>query len=313
MLALALAGCGAAAPVEAPPVPAEEAPAPIATERLAPEGSRLTLDVPAGLTRVRHALRWRGEGLQVVVADAQVQPGEERAIAEAYLAQLARRHAGEVSHRPVALAGARGYEATIRGETRVRTMMVWAEGAISRVTVIHDPTRALEVERLLESVRFEPSRAVDPRPALQLALAVPEGMGVVPVTNEQLLLRVVDEAGRAAHAVGFPHPEPVVDVAVVPYPDGGRPPNDVTRGRLLGSRFAGLELGMPQVTAIAGRMQGFAIVTTTPVEGVELTLYGAYLETDDAVVLVRGSVATADAERWLPRFAEMTLSLEAAL
>ena len=286
------------------------APRPAPVVRLAPEGSRLTLDVPEGLTRVPHALRWRRDGLELRIADAQVQPGEERAIAEDYLARLTARHEGELTHRPVGVAGAHGYEVTIRGETlRVRALTVWHEGAISRLTVLHDVAAAADVERIVDSVRFDPARPIDAASALQVQAAVPEGLGVIPVTNEQIVLRRVDEEGRVARAVAFPHPEPSIDIAVIAFPDGDRPPSDLARGQLLGSRFAGLELGTPQMTAVAGQLQGFAILTTAPVDGADITLYGAYLEGEGAVVLVRASVSTEHAEEWLPRFAQLTLSL----
>lgn len=310
LLLLLAAGC-AGAPVErdgrpdGPPPPPRPAPV-----HLSPEGSRISLALPPGMDRVAHALRWRGEGIDLHVADAQVPEGEERGIAEGYLARLSERYEGELSHRPVGIAGVHGYEVTIRGASRrVRAITLWRGGAISRVTVVHDPSRAADVERVIDSVRFDPTGRIDPVAALQIQAAVPEGLGLLPVTNEQLVFRRLDEEGRAARAVAFPHPEPSLDVAVVAFPDGGRPPNDVARGRLLGSRFAGLELGTPRMVAVSGELSGFAIVSTAPVEGTELTLYGAYLEGEDAVVLVRASVATEDAEEWLPRFGRFTLSI----
>lgn len=309
LIALLLVACGGpAAPVEQPDAPDEDVPAPVV--RLVPEGTRLSVELPAEMQRVAHALRWRGVGLDVKLADAQVPPGQEQTVAEAYLEQLARRHQGNVSHRPVGLAGLDGYEATIRNDARrVRTLMVWRDGAISRVTIVHDPEHAADAERVIDSVRFDPTRPIDAARALQLGAEVPEGMGAVPVTNEQLILRRLDESGQAAHAVGFPNSEPVLDVAVLSFPEGGRPQSNLARGQLLGSRFAGLDLGSPQVVPLEGDLHGFAIVSQLEVEGVALTLYGAYLEDDSAVVLVRASVATADAEQWLPRFGALTLSL----
>lgn len=308
---LALAACGGTR-LDAEEPGAEAEPA-IATVQL--PGSRVSLALPASLVRVPHALRWRGEGLELRVADATLAPGDERALAEATLTQLAREHGVAPEQRPAAWDGAEGVDATLRSErARVRALVMWHDGAIARVLIVDtsDGASAPLAERILDSVRFDASARIDPVEALGLHVRIPPGLGLLRVTNEQFVFRQTGPEGEAAQASPFPCAMPAVEIAVVPFPEGRRPASDVERGRLLGARFAPLELGSPRVVVLDGALPGFAIATDATVEGTELSLYGAYLEGPDAVALVRASVESARAQRWLPLFADLTLTIELA-
>jgi len=299
LVAVALVvGCGAAAPE--PEAPASSGPALV---ELTPPGSRLTIRAPAA-ERIPHSLRYRSGPLELRFADASVAPGAERAVAEAYLAQLAEREPGELRHRPFSLGGHRGLQVTVRSETRrVRALTLWtADGAISRLTIVHPPSEAGLAERVVESLRFVPARPLDPRAALEVeADAVPE-LPLLRVSTEQLIFR------EAGHAVTFPSPDAALDVAYVAFE--GEPPDERRRGELLGARFRGLAMEPPQVGPVeGGRLSGFALKTTAIVSGRELALLGAYLALDDGALLVRASVDAARAETWMPRFAALVRSL----
>lgn len=298
VVAALFAGCGGGSPATEPPPPSGPA-----LVELAPPGSRLTVRAPAA-ERLAHSLRYRAGPLELRFADASVAPGAERAVAEAYLADLSAHVEGEVRHQPFSLGGHRGLQVTVRSETtRVRALTLWTEdGAISRVTIVHSPSDAGLAERVVESLRFVPQRPLDPRAALELdADAVPE-LPLLRVSTEQLIFR------EAGHAVAFPSPDAAMDVAYVGF--DGEPPDERGRGELLGARFRGLAMEAPQVAPVEGaRLTGFTMKTTAVVSGRELALLGAYLALDDGALLVRASVDAARAATWMPRFAALVRSL----
>lgn len=302
-LLAALGACGApAAPTHAG---REEAPADDdAREALAPlevPGSRVTLSIPATATRVPHTLRWRdtGRGLSIQVSDATVEPGSERSIAEEGFAQLPSGAGGEVGARPVSYGGGtEGLELDVAfgRQERLHVLTLWNGGAMARIAITHRNMDGRLAARIVDSIHFDPDAPIDPRTALDVACEAPEGMALVPVSNEQLLLRV------DGHTVPFPSSEPVVDVVLAPF-DAARPQDDRARGALLGRRFAGLTLGPPEVVPLEGTtFPGFALATTTTIDGATLFVYGAYLEMPDGALLVRASVAADQAELWRPRF-----------
>lgn len=305
-----LAGCGASAassPSERGSGDVDEE-APEALVALEVPGSRVALSIPSTATRVPHTLRWRDEGraLSIQVSDATVEPGAERAIAEEGFAQIRAGAEGSVVARPVSYGGGvEGLEldVAIGRSERLHILTVWNGGAMARIAISHRSMDSRIAARIVDSVRFDPDATIDPLAALSVACAAPEGMSVVPVSNEQILLRV------GGHAVPFPSSEPLVDIVFAAFTDA-RPTDDRARGALLGRRFAGLTLAPPEVTAIEGSTTpGFALTTSTNVDGVALLVYGAYLEREDGAFLVRASVAADQAELWRPRFDEITRTL----
>jgi hypothetical protein len=271
-------------------------------------GSRVTLSIPATATRVPHTLRWRDEdrALSIQVSDATVEPGSERAVAEAGFAQVRADAAGEVGARPVSYGrGTEGLEidVAIGRQARLHVLTVWNGGAMARIAITHRSMDTRLAARIIDTVRFDPDAPIDPRSALSITCVPPDGLSVVLVSNEQLLLR---SDGRT---VPFPSSEPLIDVIFASF-DDARPTDDRARGALLGRRFAGLTLEPPQVTRLeGGSTPGFALTTTTVVDGVPLFVYGAYLEMADGALLVRASVAADRAEAWRPRFDQLTRTL----
>lgn len=279
------------------------------TVPLRPPGSRLSLSVPAGLTRVPHSLRFHDEerGFAVVVSDATVTPGRERMLVESYISRIqTTSEAQATTHRPVNVRGHEGVELTVNGESdRLRVLMVWHRGAVARLAVRHRPDDARAAERVLDSIRFDPDAAVDPLAALELIAPAPEGLTLLPVSNEQLLFRRTEGVGEPPNLTptSFPSADAVLDVVFVPFAEGHHPSDDRTRGQLLGSRFAGLELAPPEVAPVpSSAFAGYQLVTSTTLNGRTLMLYGAYLEGASGAFLVRGSVAADRSDTWQPRF-----------
>ncbi|HJL15299.1 MAG TPA: hypothetical protein RMH99_06575 [Sandaracinaceae bacterium LLY-WYZ-13_1] len=301
---LVLACGGADAPDPGTAEPGRPALAP-----LAPPGSRLSLRAPETLVRVPHTLRFvdRDRGWSLRVSDATVEPGAERALAEAYVARVRRDTDGELRHRPVSLRGREAVELTVNGPTeRLRALTVWADGAVARLELRHARGEARLAEHVMDSVRFDPRAPLDPLAALDLRAAPPEGLTLLPVSNEQLLLR------EGAHAVPFPSAEAALDAVWVPFAEGRRPEDDRARGQLLGARFAGLEIAPPTVGPLAHEaFAGYQLATTAPRPDGDgaLHLFGAYLEGRTGALLVRASVDEARAEPWQPRFSAFVASL----
>lgn len=295
--AFVLCSCGA-------PVEGATTPTPGATRlvRLAPPGSRLTVRAPAA-TRVAHTLRYRAGPLELRFADAMVAEGRERTMAEAYLGELERRHGGEVRHRPFAQGGAEGLSVTLTTErSRVRVLTLWRDGAVSRLSVVGAPEHAALAERVLDTLRFDPSQPLDPRAAMQLDADPIEGLPLLRVSTERLLFR------EEGHAVPFPSAEAALDVTYIPFE--GERPDERARGRLLGARFRGLPLETPQLAPLEDTLiGGFTMTSRATIGGTEIALFGAYLELEGGSVLVRASVETARAEVWVPRFIALTRSL----
>lgn len=288
---------------------AESAPEPSAPEprRVSVPGSRLSLVLPPGVRRVPHSTHYVGAGLHIQVADATVAPGTERATAEAYLAEVRQRVGGDSRVRLSSLGGYEAVELSVRSEAeRLRVLTVFHEGSLSRLLVRARAADAAAAERVLDSTRFDPATAIDPRAALQLFADEVEGAPLVAISNEQLILR------ENGDAIAFPSAQVALDVVYVAF--GPRPPQrDLERGQLLGARFRGLPIEAPLLTATDGdALPGFTLVAHATVEGTPLLVYGAYLEAGDGAFLVRASVGSDRGEVWQPRFDAFVRSLRIA-
>lgn len=298
ILLLVLSSCGA---------PERDATTTVVREpdvALAPPGSRLRVIAPAA-TRIGHTLRYRAGAIELRFADATVDEGTERTIVEAYLATLAAQFEGAFEHRPFALDGSEGLQVTVRSaRRRIRVLTVWRDGAISRLTLVHAPQDAGLAERVIETLRFDPNVALDPRAAMDLDADAIEDLPLLRVSTEQMIFR------EAGHAVPFPNAEAALDVTYVAF-DAERP-DERARGELLGARFRGLPIEAPELAPLEdARIGGFAMRSRATLEGASLALFGAYLELEEGAVLVRASVAQERAELWLPRFEALARSLRA--
>ncbi|MCB9592628.1 MAG: hypothetical protein H6719_07840 [Sandaracinaceae bacterium] len=298
-LALASIGCGGA-PTPEPATPAPEATGPV-MERLSPPGSRMSVLAPPAQP-IPHTLRWRAGALELSFADATVAEGAERAVATAYLAQLRERYGEEIAHRPFALDGAEGVEVTVDAAPRLRAVMIWRDGAIARLAVTYAEEDALDAARVIDSLSFDARAPIDPKAALGLEAAEMEELPLVPVSTEQLVFR------EGGHPGPFARLAAAVDVAYLDL--AGETPDERERGRLLGGRFRGMPLEAPELAELQGEgATGFAMQAYAIIEGVRLTLLGAYLEVEGGVLLVRASVPTERAEVWAPRLWALIRSL----
>jgi len=306
---LLLLACGGAAPASPPPPtrepPAEEPEAGPDLAELRPPGCRLAVRAEPA-QRVPHTLRYQAGPLELRFAAATVEPGQERHVAEVYLEELAAEAPGEISHQPFVLGGAEGLQITIRAPgKRVRALTLWRDGAISRLIVVHHPRDAGSAERVIESLRFDPTIPLDPEAALEVAVDEVEGLPLLPVSTEQMYFREAGEPGT------FPSPRATMDVAYLRF--GEERPDQRERGRLLGRRFRGIPMGTPTVEVIEGaHFGGFAMQALTHADGTQLALLGAYLELPDGALLVRASVAANRADEWTPRFVALIRSLRQA-
>ncbi len=293
-LAACLVACGGAAVEPAPARPA--APAWVA---LAPPGSRLSVVAPPA-TRAPHTLCYRAGELELTFADAQVEPGAERELAEAYLAHLAERSGGALEHRVFSVDGADGLDVVVPGTPRLRAILLWRDGAVARLEVAHPPDAAIEVARVIDTIAFDPTRPIDPRAALALdADAVPD-LPLLRISTEQLVFR---EGGVPSPFAGD---RAALDVAWAPA-DGGDV-DERERGRRLGARFRGLPLEDTRLAELEG-VPGFALHAVATVEGRELALLGAYVEVEGGALLVRASVERAREAEWSPRLWALIRSL----
>ncbi len=296
LLATAIA-CGGATPE-----PEVVLPAPDPWVELAPPGSRLRVHAPAA-ERVRHSLRYHAGALELRFADATVEPGGEREVAEAYLTHLASQAGGaEITHRPFALDGAEGVDVTMASAPVVRAILLWRDGAVGRLEVRHAPEDAGAAARVIDSLAFDASAALDPRAALALDADPVEDLPLLRVSTEQLVFR---EGGVPSP---FAAERAALDVAWADHE--GRTPTELEQGRLLGTRFHGLPLEDTRLARFEGEgLPGFALRSVARIEGRELALLGAYLEVDGGALLVRASVPRAREAEWSPRFWALVRSL----
>lgn len=299
LLLVAAIACGG--PEAAPPaLPPAAAPEP--WPELVPPGSRVRVRAPAA-ERVRHSLRYRAGALELRFADATVEPGGERAVAEAYLAHLAQQARGaEITHRPFALDGAEGVDVTVSGVPVVRAILLWRDGAVGRVELRHAPEDAGAAARVIDSLAFDAVAALDPRAALDLDADPIEDLPLLRVSTEQLVFR---EGGVPSPFAGE---RAALDVAWADHE--GRTPTELEQGRLLGTRFHGLPLEDTRLARFEGEGRpGFALRSVATIEGRELALLGAYLEVDGGALLVRASVPRAREAEWSARFWALVRSL----
>jgi hypothetical protein len=295
-ITVALAGCGPAKEVEAPP-PAAPAPEPD-LEHL--DGSRLRFFLPEGYERIPHTTSFIHRASLTSLSLLELDGGEA---AEAELIKAFSEKFGVIERRQLERDGMPALSLEAEGARGVLIRSGDAVGAL--YASFKDPKRVAEIEGVLASVHLDPKADLD---GLKL-------LGV------ELTLEDLEPHSAAVGAVLFLEPDvqppvppaaPALSLTYLPTP-GGLTNKEL--GELVGSSVRHLEpdTNNMQVTMVTiDGLAGAELLTKGVKEGVAVTVFALAVNDDDGAFVFYGSVDASREGEHLPRFRALAASLHRA-